>query len=316
MNAAIDKLVKFLRLEADRGFDNRSVLGGLDRMLDPWQSEARETGVPETIIQVVVSRLRDYPQLTPGSRQEALHGVWARLRNEFPDQLPPAPADRAAVEPAIDIGGSASPAPEALPARPAVTPLGGPSAERALPPAPPGQSERKIEADLAPFPGEPDEPITDEDEDADRPEPLRPTSPQLQGPAALDAPLTAISGIGPKSALTLEKLGLRTLGDLLWYLPRRYDDYSQLKTINRLWYGEEVTVIGTVEEIHVRPVRGGSLKLVDAVISDGSGALRVTWFNQPWIAQQLTPGRAVVLSGKVDQVHRAADHEQPGMGTA
>jgi ATP-dependent DNA helicase RecG len=126
-------------------------------------------------------------------------------------------------------------------------------------------------------------------------------SPPPAGPAALGAPLTTISGIGPKSAETLARLGLETLGDLLWYLPRRYDDYSQLKTINRLWYGEEVTIIGTVQEIHLRPIRGGSLKLIDAVVSDGSGALRVTWFNQPWIAQQLTPGRAVVLSGRVDQ---------------
>jgi ATP-dependent DNA helicase RecG len=301
MNAAIDKLVKFLRLEADRGFDNRSVLGGLDRMLDPWQSEARETGVQETTIQVVVSRLRDYPQLTPGSRQEALRGVWARLRTEFPDQLPPVLVNQPAFEPSANIGGSPSVAPEEIPALPAATPSGGSSSERPLPSAPPSEPERKPEADMARFPGEPDEQTTDEGEDTDHPLPMRSTSPQLQGPAALDAPLTAISGIGPKSALTLEKLGLRTLSDLLWYLPRRYDDYSQLKTINRLWYGEEVTVIGTVEEIHVRPVRGGSLKLVDAVISDGSGALRVTWFNQPWIAQQLTPGRAVVLSGKIDQ---------------
>ena len=134
--------------------------------------------------------------------------------------------------------------------------------------------------------------------------PTRGTEPASRapaGPAALASPLTAISGIGPKSAETLARLGLETLGDLLWNIPRRYDDYSQLKTINRLWYGEEVTVIGTVEEIHVRPIRGGSLKLTDAVVSDGSGSLRVTWFNQPWIAQQLTPGRAVVLSGRVDQ---------------
>jgi ATP-dependent DNA helicase RecG len=125
--------------------------------------------------------------------------------------------------------------------------------------------------------------------------------PAPSGPTALGAPLTTISGIGPKSAETLARLGLETLGDLLWYLPRRYDDYSQLKTINRLWYGEEVTIIGTVQEIHLRPIRGGSMKLIDAMVSDGSGALRVTWFNQPWIAQQLTPGRAVVLSGRVDQ---------------
>ncbi len=117
----------------------------------------------------------------------------------------------------------------------------------------------------------------------------------------MGAPLTTIAGIGPKSAKTLRKLGLETLGDLLWHLPRRYDDYSQLKTINRLWYGEDVTIIASVDQIRVRPVRGGKMKLVEAVVTDGTGSLRVTWFNQPWIATKLKPGQAVVLSSSVDQ---------------
>ncbi|MBM2844217.1 MAG: recG [Anaerolineales bacterium] len=128
----------------------------------------------------------------------------------------------------------------------------------------------------------------------------RPTPPEGP-PPGLNAPLTTIPGIGPKSAKNLERLGLNTLGDLLWYLPRRYIDYSQLKTINRLWYGEEVTVLATIEEMKVRPTRGGQMKLVEAVVGDGTGSLRVTWFNQPWIANQLPAGEAVALSGRIDQ---------------
>jgi ATP-dependent DNA helicase RecG len=120
-------------------------------------------------------------------------------------------------------------------------------------------------------------------------------------PASLDSSLTTIPGIGPKSASILKKLGLQTLGDLLWHLPRRYDDYTQLKTINRLWYGDEVTIIATVEELHTRSVRNGQLKLVEAVVGDGTGQLRVTWFNQIWIANRLKPGRPLVLSGRVEQ---------------
>jgi ATP-dependent DNA helicase RecG len=136
------------------------------------------------------------------------------------------------------------------------------------------------------------------------PEPkhARPAAPrQLEPPPALEAPLTTLSGIGPKSARTLGKLGLETLGDLLWYLPRRYDDYSQLKTINRLWYGEDVTIMATVESANLRPIRGGRMKLVEVVVGDGTGSLRITWFNQPWILDKLRPGKAVVLSGRVDQ---------------
>ncbi len=119
--------------------------------------------------------------------------------------------------------------------------------------------------------------------------------------AALDAPLTSLPGIGPKTAKTLARLGLETLGDLLWHLPRRYNDYSQLKTIDQLWFGEEVTVIGTLESLQAREARRGRLTLVEAVVSDGTGMLRVTWFNQPWIADRLKPGQPLVLSGKVDQ---------------
>lgn len=340
MPPAIEKLLKFLRLEADRGHDNRSVLGGLQRMVDTWEPEARQQGVPEDVIQVVVARLKDYAQLSPTSRQEVLRGIHARLREAYQALTPgsPAPQGSEAPEPTpspetapptADFD-QPSPPPEVL--REQVPPPPAP----ASPPAPtqPPDAEGRREP-------EPDSPPSDQSDaladhhrgeaSADLPEaegglqeddgwtdgspeeepdvepeaprrPARPPStPEPSVPAALSAPLTIISGIGPKSAETLARLGLETLGDLLWYLPRRYDDYSQLKTINRLWYGEEVTIIGTVQEIHLRPIRGGSLKLIEAVISDGSGALRVTWFNQPWIAQQLTPGRAVVLSGRVDQ---------------
>jgi RecG-like helicase len=74
-------------------------------------------------------------------------------------------------------------------------------------------------------------------------------------PAALDAKLTVLQGVGPRHAETLTKLGLQTLGDMLYYFPRRYDDYSQLKPIKDLFYGEQVTVIGTIQS--AQPIRGG-----------------------------------------------------------
>jgi ATP-dependent DNA helicase RecG len=251
MHEAVRKLTKYLRLEEERGYDNRAVLGGLQKMLEPWQQEAEQEGVPEDLIRVVVSRLRDYPQLSPHSRQEVLRGIWNRLREVYPQVVrgeSPAPAT----------------APQAAPPSAQATPT-------------PAKSQPSPPATL----------------------PAEPPSKRAQIP--LHAPLTNLSGVGPKTANTLAKLGLKTLGDLLWHLPRRYDDYSQLQPINRLWYGQEVTVIGTVERIQLRPVRGGKMKLVEAVIGDGTGNLKVTWFNQPWIANRLKPGKAVVLSGKIDQ---------------
>jgi ATP-dependent DNA helicase RecG len=275
MNPSIKKLTNFLKLEAERGHDNRAVMGGLERMLEPWEDEARQNSVPDPIIEVVVARLRDYRQLTPGSREEALQGLWHRLSEVFPE-----------LEPA---------------SKPAVTTSETPEAEQ----------EAKADAELS----EPVQPVQVEELDEHAPgrdEAEEPSENEVQEaetkkdgvqepPASMVAPLTAVPGIGPKSAKTLKKLDLETLGDLLWHLPRRYDDYSKLETINRLWYGQEVTVIATVENVNVRPVRSGRLKLVEAVVSDGTGTLNVTWFNQAWIATRLRPGKPIVLSGKIDQ---------------
>lgn len=240
---AVEKLAKFLRLEAERGYDNRAVFGGLERILTPWEEEARSQGIPDGVIRTVTQELRRYPDLSGDMRRRAVRHLL--------DRLTAAPEGETRLGPAAEDGESA-PAEEAWEAE----------ADRGAP----GEAGQ-------------DRSLT----------------------AGLSAPLTAIPGIGPKSAATLGRLGLRTLSDLLHHFPRRYDDYSRLKTINRLWYGEEVTVLGTVEDIEVRPVRGGRMKLVEAVISDGTGSIRATWFNQPWIAERLSPGRAVALSGKIDQ---------------
>jgi ATP-dependent DNA helicase RecG len=85
------------------------------------------------------------------------------------------------------------------------------------------------------------------------------------------------------------------------HFPRRYDDYSRMKTINRLEFGEECSVIGTVWEAHLRPMRGRSGKMLKVIISDTTGTLEVTFFNQEFLARQLTPGRQIVISGRISQ---------------
>lgn len=328
MNQAIDQLIKYLRLEVKRGFDNRAVLGGLERMLEPWKSLASEHHLAPGLIEVVTSRLRDYGSLSENSRRETLQGLWIRLRREIPELTgdlveseapsaaapPPSPSRQPAAPPTASGSLPAGPPRSSGAAVPSQPPISAASMEEAesdeADDDPPAQTPRRApatEREHSPGTGLP----STGDDDADEPDPgasipqpgppAKPPAAPKQPPASMVAPLTTLPGVGPKTAQTLEKLDMFTLGDLLWHLPRRYDDYSQLKTINRLWYGEEVTVIGTVESIQVRPVRGGKLKLVEAVISDGTGSLRVSWFNQAWIATRLKPGRAVVLSGKIDQ---------------
>lgn len=256
MNPALDKIDKFLKLEAERSFDNRAVLGGLDKILDTWTKEATESGLPQELIQLVISRLQDYDRLTPESRAEVLGGIRHRLGLTAVPPVSQRPSSTALVskgEESPETSGQSVPRPD--------------RADAALPASPASQSRPTAEADLK----------------------------------ALQSPLTVIQGIGPATARKLERIGLRTLGDLLWDFPRRFDDYSSLKPIQRLWYGEVVTVIGLLEKIESRKIHAGQGSLVEAVVSDGSGSLRVTWFNQPWLAQRLKPGDMLALSGRVDQ---------------
>ena len=271
MKPSLIKLQKFFKLEAERGYDNRAVLGGLSRMLEPWEAEARQDGLAEELISAVLSRLRDYNRLSPTSRQEALQGLWRRIQSEV-DAAPLADASPIKEQTSLEA---------------------------------PHEIVEQADADASAA----EKPVAAEVE-ADRPEPeieskaeskAEEKKPEKKTPAALNAPVTVLPGVGPKHAKTLERLGLETLEDMLYFFPRRYDDYSQLKPINRLEYGEQVTVIGTVQSATNRKVRNGRVNITEGIISDGTGNLRVTWFNQPWIAKKLRSGVQVVLSGKIDQ---------------
>ncbi|MEA3375319.1 MAG: ATP-dependent DNA helicase RecG [Chloroflexota bacterium] len=125
-------------------------------------------------------------------------------------------------------------------------------------------------------------------------------SPPLRQPPDLESPITTVRGIGPKRSQRLERLGVHTIRDLLYFLPRRYDDYSQLLPINRLKYGEEVTIIARVKKAYTRDTRGGR-SIFKAILTDGTGSVEVTWFNQPYLANQIKPGQQIVVSGEVDE---------------
>jgi ATP-dependent DNA helicase RecG len=279
MKPSLIKLQKFFKLEAERGYDDRAVLGGLSRMLEPWEAEARQDELPDELILAVMTRLRDYNRLSPASRQEVLQGLWSRIQSEFED----------------------APTTEALP----VEDKPSPEQTQVIPETVQnGEEEEKDEGDVEveshPAVKIESEPAEPEHEAKQEPDPEE-RVPEKSTPAALNAPVTVLPGVGPKHGKTLERLGLETLEDMLYFFPRRYDDYSQLKPINRLEYGEQVTIIGTVQSSSNRKVRNGQVNITEGIISDGTGNLRATWFNQPWIAKKLRSGVQVVLSGKIDQ---------------
>jgi len=115
---------------------------------------------------------------------------------------------------------------------------------------------------------------------------------------ALDQPITAVKGIGSSKADMLEKLGIRTIRDMLYYLPRRYDDYTRLKPIRRLEPGEVATVIGMVRR---RTVRVGRSNRKDffMVLEDDTAQLSVIFFGQDYLVRTIQDGQHLVVSGKV-----------------
>ena len=119
-------------------------------------------------------------------------------------------------------------------------------------------------------------------------------------PEGLAQPVTSVKKVGPKIAEKLQKLGVETVLDLLYLFPRRYDDYTLMKPINKLQYGEQVTIIGTVWQTKARRSRNNKV-IVQSVISDGTGSVQATWFNQPWLVNKLSAGMQIVISGKVDE---------------
>ena len=118
--------------------------------------------------------------------------------------------------------------------------------------------------------------------------------------SGLDAPVNTLPGVSTAYTSRLRRLGIETVGDLIYHFPHRYDDYSSLKPVAQLEYGDETTVVGTIWETRSRKSRGGR-EIITSVIADASGTIEAVWFNQPYLVRQLRAGRRIVLSGKVDE---------------
>lgn len=115
----------------------------------------------------------------------------------------------------------------------------------------------------------------------------------------LDTPVQYMKGVGPVRAELLERLGIRTLGDLTLHFPLRHEDRSQLRPINALRDGERETVRGVVVNVldsRPRP----HLTLTKVLISDGRGSAQCLFWNQPWVKRQFKAGMTVLMTGKVE----------------
>lgn len=118
-------------------------------------------------------------------------------------------------------------------------------------------------------------------------------------PVSLKTPLSAIKGIGPKFFDKLEKIDIKTAGDLLWHFPVRYDDWSHVTDVKDLRPGEYAVIRARVRKIGFRKSWIQKLAIVEAVLEDESGSVRTIWFGQPFIKRVLGEGKQAFFSGKV-----------------
>ena len=119
-------------------------------------------------------------------------------------------------------------------------------------------------------------------------------------PAKLERPLTDLRGVGPKLAAAAARIGLHTFADLIEHYPHDYGDRSSATEIAVLRIGEQATVVAEVRTARLRPTRRRNLNIVEATVADGSASMKVTWFNQAWLADRLKPGVRLLLSGRLD----------------
>ncbi|MCL5947162.1 MAG: DEAD/DEAH box helicase, partial [Chloroflexi bacterium] len=117
----------------------------------------------------------------------------------------------------------------------------------------------------------------------------------------LGDPLRVLGQTPQRYLAALDRLGLHTVEDLLWHLPRRYVDYSRLVPVAQIRPGQEVTIRAVVQHIAANGGIRGSLRRVEARLSDVTGSCTAVWFGQEWRTKQeaLQPGSELFVSGKV-----------------
>ncbi|MCS7251203.1 MAG: ATP-dependent DNA helicase RecG [Anaerolineae bacterium] len=284
MASPFTQLQKILSHEVQDGYRNRIVIGGIGRFADHWYRQARaalKERDPDVLLllESIYADLRRYEAANPEERRQLIEEVEARIREALQrerelriTQPTPEAKDEPAVPPSLEPA-PASSIPSGEKSRGKPSTLAPPlrrgrmtstrSRSRAVPPIP-SKLVGKVEA------------------------------------LGLDAPVHLIHGVGRERAQRLSRLGVQTVRDLLYLLPRRYVDFRALKPIHRLRIGEEVTVIGEVMDIGSKQT-GNGLTVIRALLTDGSAVIECTWFNQPYLLDRIRPGQFIVVSGRVDE---------------
>ncbi len=264
LSNALNRLRNIFALEEKTGWRDRAVVGGMAALQERWCSDALSDGEAAGLVREIGLRLLRYADAPEADRQQIAQSILHLADNPSVPALDP--AFRQAQDTALAAIDQVASSQTERPSRPAALP----------------------EAAIAP--AGPTPPVTRRREEA-----VAPPSPSAA--EKLDAPVTSLRGVGPARAEQLARLGVETVWDLIWHLPSRYDDFSRLRTIAEMQPGEQVTVAANLWKLENRKL-GMNREMVQAVLNDGTGSLRATWWTK-WIASKLEIGQSYRFSGKV-----------------
>ncbi|MDD5567200.1 MAG: ATP-dependent DNA helicase RecG [Patescibacteria group bacterium] len=115
-----------------------------------------------------------------------------------------------------------------------------------------------------------------------------------------NTPVEELYSVGKTVAQRLKNLGLKHAKDILYHFPSRYEDFSNITTIDKLTSGIRVTIKGKIDAIQNRRSFRRRLYITEAIVSDQTGSVKIIWFNQPYLAKTFVPGDKIVVSGKLE----------------
>lgn len=318
MPSALETLVKILKLERQQGYKNNAVIGGLAAYGANWQSEAHQQArKPEhhVLVNELVDLLKSYDDIeNKTERHDAVTYMMDRITGRQP-----APAEYQSQDsppPELELQQASQTKSQARTVAPSTHDKAQTRPEhQSMDDSPSSADDQDASASTRRSRQAPVyRPASDDQPRLARPprQPRRPIDPDEAADImrGLEADVTNVKGVGPQMAQSLAKLGISNINDLLFFLPRRYDDYTRLAFISKLMPGITATVIGSVIRSEVRVGRGGR-KDFYIELDDGSAVLPVMFFGQHFLSRQIRPGKQLVLSGQTSMFRGQVQMSNP-----
>ena len=117
----------------------------------------------------------------------------------------------------------------------------------------------------------------------------------------IDSSLASEFRLNEPQKKALEKLGIKTVYDLLCYFPTRYGDTNEIKRIEDLKRGDNATLFGKINKLKVGKAYFKKIPMGEGVLEDETGSIKIVWFHQPYVAKMIRNGQFVRVEGKISE---------------